>query len=613
MSIVVKTRPVGNKLSSIVYADVVEFLGKATVNCAFSHGLVQGDWIYITSNVDAYNGYWQIVSANTTQFTFSVDGRVPEVDYYQGVTIGFQVSVLDHGVNAVHNPIVYELTNNLYPYNSRDEVYYPSVVDSQSNENGYTKLFLSGNILVDNNPDAINELDFVTIGDEGPYQIITKISNSIIVINLAYDGSNMPTGPVVKYYNNYCINIEVYCGFSGDHPWASLKPYELAAILRLKPDTDGAVKFSISEIVRSYITTRNKPDLSTLPNNIDFACQFYINYYESYDDVDSGEIVTYTGDVTTDINEFEGLAINAMMPFKSQDAGSMSEYVAYDVYLAKWLTLQETMTWIVDLFMDLSFINDRYDDIIILINGELSQTLTDVGVGVIRVPLTFDTAGEYCIQAWKPAGGGSPEVVTDVTADVPVVADWYNISRGFTAWTIDAQPDVSLAYTGLGTEQSDYLSFDFDFVPGRTYALTIRFAVAYSGTGHSNPRGYALHVMNTSSVVQFSTSGTYPGTPGSFFTITITFTANSNCKKVGVYFNAGIFTSIGTPVRLFTFDGVPTTDYQLIETTPAVAPSDAAEITEVYCLTVVDECDSTIIPETGDFRLLEDGDFRLLE
>jgi hypothetical protein len=56
-----------------------------------------------------------------------------------------------------------------------------------------------------------------------------------------------------------------------------VKPIAKVTTLKFTPDDDGNAKFSISEIVRSYLITRNKLDLNTLPNNTDFSTSFYID------------------------------------------------------------------------------------------------------------------------------------------------------------------------------------------------------------------------------------------------------------------------------------------------------------------------------------------------
>lgn len=606
--ITILKRPLGFKLSDSGFADatITDSAGDALVTTAFNHNLITGNYVYIQSNYESYNGGKYVTVVSPTTYRIG-DDAFSFVAYVQDADIEYDKSIYTNNVVAVHNPIVYEMESSLFPYNTEEEDYVPAIVASHTNANGYTRLILSGNL---SDATALTWIQIAGI----KYQIISVESDSIVVINHAYNVMDEFDGPVTKYYNNYCVHVLINCGFLYTHRWVDYKPFRTVAELKLIPDDDNRLKFSISEIVRSMITTRNKLDLDTLPNNIDFATLFYAVYYESWDDVVAGEIVTHNEPAISDFSEYYGMAVNAQMPFKSRAGSFMSDYIANGGYLANWLVLQDRMTYLAGRFFDLSFIMVHSEaDATILVNGELYATYPNVSIGVIRVALQFDTPGEYCVQAIKAASGGSPEVTNDITADVPVVGEWYNISRGYTPWTIDVQPDAALAYTGIGIEQTDYLAFDFNFVPGRAYDLTIRFNVGYSGSGHSNPRGWFIHILSTANVIQFSASGIYLSSPGGFFDVSISFVANADCKRVGTYFNAGIFTSIGTPIRSFTFDGVPSTDYELIETTPAVAPTTALTLTRPYCITIVDECDNTIVPD--DIRLLESGDedFRLLE
>jgi hypothetical protein len=587
-------RPLGHKLSDTeLQGSLTDFVGKVAVTTGFSHGLETGQYIFIQSNVSEYNGYKYITVSNATQFTFAdngptIDGSVLNVDWVQDAIITYQVSVYDHGVNAVHNPIVYEMYSNVYPTNSQGEIYYPASVVSQSNENGYTRLELSGNII---NSDTFlydaYALSYITIGEDGPYQIITKISDSIVVINHAYDAAKVWSGPVIKYFTNYSINVNVWAGYESTHPSYSSKPFELAATLQFIPDSGGVIKFSISEILKSYITTRNKLDLGTLPNNTDFSVQFYIEYFESYDQSNGLEITTFADSPTSDQSEFQGLAINAMMPFKSIDAGAMSEqvYGFSASYLAKWLSLQEEITWIVDKFMDLSFIlNDygMYDSLDLWINGQLSEVMPNPGDGVIRIPLTFDAAGEYCVQMYRPGIPADPGFGIDLNSFI-------NCNGG--TWTLGATPTVTLP---LITD-SGYASQPFPSFAGATYTITYQIEILASAGSPIVQIRIAL--MNDDCDVVAYDSDLYVSAGVKVDVMNITPTTNAT--RIGVYINNLTLTNSKTiELQGLTFDG-------------ATAVS-SIPITEEMCITVVEECDTTFIPE-NNIRLLEDGSFRLLE
>ena len=594
MSIILTSRPYGHRLdTTITYTgSLTMFASKVAVTTPIPHGLTSGQWIYVQSPVAEYNGFKYVDVGNATQFTFSdngphSDGGVEHVDWIQDAPVTYQISAGEHGVNAVHNPIVYELFSNVYPNNGAGDSYYPATVVSQSNAEGYTKLTLSGNVFnVGNFTVDANEGTWITIGEDGPYQITTKISDSIIVINLTYDAAKVWSGPVVKYFTNYVINVNIYVGFEAGHPWAYLKPFVLASTLQLTPNAQGYVKFSISEVVRSFITTRNRPDLGTLPNNTDFAAQFFIEYYESWDQSDGNEIYRYETVPVPDSSHFIGLAINAMMPFKSIGAGAMDDYVGIGTMPAKWLTLQDRITWIKDQYFDISFIlyNYVHTSIQSYVNGELVATITDPGDGVIRVPVLFDTEGEKCLQLSVPpipARGFEPIVLSNMFC-----------ACGCT-WTLGANPTVVVNPSA----NSGYLTLSFDGFPGRPYTFEYSILVEHVSGSGTHIQGIRVLLMDSDCDIHAEESDSSFNTGVKTGTVVLTPTVFASTVAIKV-------TNISTiPVARFTVQS-----FNLIGA-PAI---EAQPITEMICIDVVDQCDSTFIPD-DNIRLLEDGDFRILE
>lgn len=576
--ITVLSRPLGHilndtELSAIISNDS----GEALVTTSFSHALFTGSYVYVQSRISTYNGFKHVTVVSPTEFKISDSSGSGIIPFVQSIFIIYQVSESRHTVISANQPIVYELYNNLFPTNVSEESYVPAVVSSQANENGYTKLILSGN-LSSNNP-----LSWIQIAGTY-YQIINAISSSQVVINLAYDAANVFTGPVTTYYNNYAINVNVWAGYLPTHPWYDYKPIELVQTLRLVPDENNEVKFSISEIVKSYIKTRNNLTLDTLPNNTDFSAQFYIEYFESYDQSDGLEVTTFTGTVTSDESEFVGLGVNSVMPFKSQAITHMSEYLKNDNQLARWLTLQDTMIWIKGLFFDLSFILYQYlyDSIEVWTNGEVSETIDNPGDGIVRIPLRFTEAGEYCVQVYSPA--------------IPAVPGYNFLKSAMLncdgTWTIGPTPSVTLATL----TDSGYLADTFLSVPGIDYSFSYSIDITASAGTPLTKVEIALldddcNVLDSDSDNHFS-GGTITGTQ--------TVNASSYGTKVGIK-----ITNLTVP-NTKTYD---LTDMDFLGS----AAVDAAPITESYCITVVEECDNTIIPDMDDARLLEDGDFRLLE
>jgi len=599
--VTVINRPLGHKLTDAsVEADVYDSSGEALFITQFAHGLVDGDYVYVQSNIESYNGFKYVDSIAYNEFKLREAVAGDYVPFKQEVEVSYRVSVLQHGWLAISQPIVYELESNLWPNNEPEEAYTPRVIDSQADAEGYTQLNLSATLT---SPYALDFIELVGDGElAGVYQIITVLHPWSVIINLAYSASNSFTGyEVVKYYNNYCINVDVYAGLDVNHPWYSEKPYTLLATLRFTPDAVGRVKFSISDILKGYINTRNNLTLDTLPNNLDFMTGFYIAYYESYDSSDGEEITTLSSAPTSDRDTFEGHAVNADMPFKSLYVSHMSEYLHEDTYFAKWLTLQDLPYAIVGYFFDLSFINslDRID-VLININKELNGvvletetlTISNPGVGILRVPITAETGFDrYCVYAHTlgvAASGGPPSTTLEA------LSGWTNLTFG---WTLGANPSVSVNGNG---GVSNWIIGEIATAAGFDYEFTVEFEIGV--TGSSTPTSAVLFaLMDGSGVVLDSVGFNYTDAGVK----TETFTLNPS--GVGVYL--GVHITNNTPFDTKNYD-IQSATYNA----PAV-PDDsipAQVITETICIKILEECDSTFISDENR-RETEEGDFRILE
>lgn len=591
MALQLVSKPIGHKLSeSIVTASIInDGTGTALVYTDFAHSLVDGDYVYIDSNFDSYNGFKYVDSISYDGFRIKDSENGNPVEYVQDADISYRTSVLQHGWQCVHLPIVYELESDLYPTNTIEDSYTPRLVDFVGNVNGYTGILGTSNFI------NVNTLDFIELVGIGPlagvYQIIKRIDADEIVIDLAYDASNSFSGyELRKYYNNYAVNVSVMAGYQIDHRWQSVKPFELAATLQLIPDQNNRVKFSISEVLRSYINTRNNLTLDTLPNNTDFTVSFYIKYSEIYDTSDGAEISTFEGTVTTD--SFVGHAVNAKLPFKSEAVSFLSDYINEDVYLAKWLTLQERPVAVVGRFFDLSFINTLpLVDILITTNGGLTQTIPNPGIGVIRVPLEFLYAGEYCIKAISGSYGGF------IPAALPSLITWTNINTAGPAWVISSNPYVD--FDGLGaTVTSDLLRAPYSFIAGVTYDFDYEFYCP-------NPTAtFTIKTFNAS-FVELTSTDVVISLVNQLGTFTVVALPGASYIGISVFHSPSCGSGSGfCRKHILSFNNV----------TPTVPPILASvEVTESICIDVVSECETTFIVTPDDIRLTEDGDFRILE
>lgn len=599
MPVTVINRPIGHKLNTTdIEATILDSGGDALVYTGTAHGLSDGDYVYIESNFDTYNGFKYVDSISYDAFkikNYEGSGYVP---FKQVTEISFRVSVLEHGWQCVHLPIVYELESDIWPTN---DVYTQSAVGGTGSVNGYLELSFAP-------PIELSALDYVLVKfllpDGGfefvPVQVLSETDNitfTTIVIDMLvevadelYDGYFT----VIKYYTNYFIGVNVYGGLPSDHPWYAEKPYELLGTLRLIPDSDNKVKFSISEILKGQINTRNNLTLDTLPNNIDFWTGFYIEYFESFDTSDGVDVSTYNSEAISDQSEFEGVATNSILPFKSLNMGHMSDYVNEDSYPARWLTLQDVPIAFVDRFFDLSFINTYADiDIIITIFKSYQGVVTDTdvttienpGIGIIRVPITPESGFDrYCIQA-------STQVLSE-SINIPALTTWLtrSTSAPLIDWTTGASPNVTLAGAGsLSPEESEDLYFSYAFIEDQEYSVSITYTrVVNSGSG--NPRTTTISVFDSS----FNTlhSDTQAANSGSN-TITIVFTANGDEEMVGIRHSSGANVTL------------------TINSASGSRTIPATVITEQICINIAEECGSTFVDD--NLRLTEGGLFRELE
>lgn len=402
MAVTIIDRPEGQVLSPTP--------NTATVNSSYGtgdatfvhigHGMDTGDEVYTESNIENYAGFFQVVVINADRFKLAIDTTYyNEVQYIQDGEITYYKSTLEHGWSAVHLPITYRLSSDKYPFNSVD---LRTEILSFSNDGGYVLVNLQDPI------GDVNRFDWVTLsvtGDpdlDGIYQVMDWINDTVIVINLAYDTYPTLVGAFLKKaYNNYNVLVRVYAGISSGHEWANQKPYELAGTLELIPfsgtDIDNELFFSINEILKSYIETKNNPNIGTQPNNIDFWTNFYIEVAESYDDSDGYNYGTYTSEYTSDQENFEGYAVNANLEFKNIYSGFMSDYIMDGS--GKFLTLFDEPVLFSGNYQDISFIKDTDNaytlNLQYYLNGVsalIENQIITGDQGVYRIPLVANCA-----------------------------------------------------------------------------------------------------------------------------------------------------------------------------------------------------------------------------
>lgn len=582
MALTVISRPVGHKLNTTSVNAVIvdDGTGTARVYVAGGHGLTDGDYVYIISNFESYNGFKYVDSTSYDYFRIKENAEDDAIEFIQEADITFYVSALQHGWQSVHQPIVYELESDAYPINIAEETYTPITVVSQSDSNGNTRLNLSA--AINSDPSALEYIEIVGEGElAGVYQILQVFQPWSFVINLAYDATNSFTGyQIVNYYNNYFIKVQVYAGLSSDNRWEDRKPYELAGTLKLIPGNDNRVKFSINELLKGYIETRNNLTLDTLPNNLDFYVQFYILYSQNHDTSDGETITISEGAFTSDQEQFEGHAVNAFMPFKSQNVSHLSDYINEDSLLANWLTLMTRPQMVIGRFFDISFLNQYNNtDIHVVIfkssGGIVSQTETVVlenpGSGVMRVPIEVDTGfDQYCLQASTVGSPSVPDQTTPMSIEARSL--WRHVGTGTDWVTGITSPTLALG-TG-GAQSSKILSFLFDTLDGHEYTVTI-------GLTSPDPFNLAspqmiIYIIDAGNNILYSESKSAPYNTNQSYT----FDGISGGVRIGIR-----ITTNGSSARNFVLASASGTDTEFGHAgTPAVT------ITEQICCDVISDC-----------------------
>lgn len=490
MAVVVEKRPEGVVLGNCVTATVNQDYSTsyATVNKS-SHGLVDGDYVYIKSDVENYNGFWGVDVINPNQFLLRDS---PYVAWVVDAQIIYCPQILTHAWSCVHLPIVYTVSNTRWPVNTVDQV---RTISSISDDNGYTNLNLSGSL------GSFEDLAFIKISNapdsdfDGVYQILDKIATNDVTINLSFSAvtaSGIVGASVQLYYNSYVVNVRIYAGINSAHYWSDIKPYELADTMQLIPDSNNIVKFSVNEVLKRFVETSNNLLQPSLPNNIDFWTQFYISIEESYDISDGYTIQTFSGGFTDDIFSdggnfkiWEGYAANSMLPFKNIYSGYLTEYLMLR-NTGKFLTLFSIPVLfscsddLPECYQDISFILPRgYPSVVLrqqFYSGDMPGTTINTAIdnsvngGLYRVPISPDCSYDM-VQ------------VNVVSNSVPIDITFSNAEQESTAdvdWTesgVFLTPTVTLT----SGQNSEEIGFDYPFYKGRIYNFSTIIARASAG------------------------------------------------------------------------------------------------------------------------------------
>lgn len=445
---------------------IASYSNNSSIITCKNHSLNIGDIIYIQSNQAV--GFWYVTPLSIDTFNIREYAGASVYTFVGNGSFNFLSAASDigHGWNAVHLPIVYKLKSDLWPANSVDTI---RTVSSYSNDNGYVKLTLSGDIT-----STVTELEFVKVTFTGGisqiYQILTWYSNSVVTINLSYIGGLTFTG-VQYYYNNYHARIRIYAGLSSSHFFNSQKPYELITEQKVIPDSYGICTLNINEFLKQQIEIL-KNDLlkGTLQNNIDAFCQFYITYAEAYDySIGGYTLLDYIGSYTDDSTNFQGFAVNADLPFKNLHSGYLSNYVfGSKATKLKFLTPSLNPELTPGQFFDISFVNqigarlrmkrEAYSNGTIV--NLFFDDINDYGVGIYRYEVSQSEYLEDRIDLtlqWDDYSGwvdiSEVKTITVVPACAPYTMNlsWLNSLGGFDYWAFKTNLDYGVTIEDTNT------------------------------------------------------------------------------------------------------------------------------------------------------------------
>lgn len=599
MSLSVKQRPQGLKVISGQYSGVItDNSGDALVTLS-AHGLVDGDFVFVDSEVTEYNGFWEVDVQSSS--TFKLIKEAGFVEFFVESDAPYNKTSL-HEWNAAFLPIVYKIYNDRWPVNSYD----PMLAITVTEDNGYTRIQFMGTL----HDAGVRRFEYVKIEGstfDGTYQIVEVITPNDLVLALSYDASFMG-GTVQYYYNNYQVLINVYGGLPAGHPWAARKPMEVLAVLAIKPDENNISMFSISDVIKTKLAIKNDLGLYSLPLNLDDFTGFQIEYSESFEQSDSYSV--FQDELAGTLDSFVGYAAAAQLPFKNEYGGAMSEYVN-TLTPAKWLTFMTDLLAVEGYYFDLSVIlNDITGDITVLISKYVSDYLTAQetvvipyqGVGVYRIPITPDAQYDrFCVQLGAYVGG-TPGEAGWTPAAIPAIHLWANVNTGAKSWTNPSDDTLYLDYnTGSpGSEISDQAKTAYAFEVGRTYTFRFRF----TNTSLVPGQVYNIGIFNIGGTLIDSQSVAVTTSPQD---VSITRTATAADYAIGCYYSTGVGVVGAYIVTLAAvFNDTPS------EPDIPPDPGNFEEVTEEICFDIVAPCDiAGFVPD--DIRLTEDGDFRILE
>ena len=359
--------------------------------------------------------------------------------------------------NCVHLPIVFKYESDLFPINTEDTV---RTVSSFSNDNGYVRMTLSGDIKTSG---SANELEYVKVEVDGVsdvYQIYNYYSDTDITIDLTYNAGYV-FGDVQYYYNNYHGRFRVYAGLRSGHTLNSSKPYRLITEIRGIPDVNGVISMNINEILKSDISVL---DFGT-SNDITQFTEYYVDFAEAYDTSLDGYTLTTFVSSYTDQSVNYSIATNSKLQFRNGNGGSMVNYVGAS---RKFLTLFDEPVLFAGNDFYLYFLGDPY-------NLSVTRYADGVSLGTSTITVTDEDEGVYYELLNGVLQGNEDELEVVMTGQSEtktikvnqtcynnsIYLTWLNYLGGMDSWLFTADKDFGIEIEGVETaEKNIFIDWD---------------------------------------------------------------------------------------------------------------------------------------------------------
>jgi len=251
-------------------------------------------------------------------------------------------------------PIQYKIANTKFPTNSEDDL---ETYSSVNNDGGFAKLILDSypaNVMVVG--------DYVTVTGSvysGVFKVTGKDGDDL-TLDAPYVSTD--SGTAIRYLRNYRTVVKVYAGIYTDHPLTADDPIELIGTIEQKPNASNITAVDIHKYVKRKLESKNDLTQTSLPNDLNGWCDFYIEYKELYD-VAGAESGSGFAD---DSGNFVGHAVNGALQFQNTYGGNYYEYVMSDEQdiESKWLTFFTTGYHVDPRAWDASLIHDNGEFIV---------------------------------------------------------------------------------------------------------------------------------------------------------------------------------------------------------------------------------------------------------